>query len=202
MKKISLLCLTMCTFFSISQAQISDRLVPHMGFMYEFITTTLPTSNKRVRDFYNFHIGTYIALLHSNDIVSLGVDPSVNFGFNLFNTGQSVAFDYTVQVPVLLMGRLGASATPYNQQKIGVGVGVGAKYTYFSRHTDPVNKQQAGFLNPVVVGEISFVSRGGPISIRGIFSIADAIGTLTNTNGGDIDNTAFSASGIGLLYGF
>lgn len=190
-----------------SHAQLSDKLVPRMGFMYEFVTFQLPTvAEPNVRDFYNFHLGTFVALAHKNDIVSVGVDPSIHFGFNLFNTGNSVAFDYNVQTPVLAMGRLGAGATPYNQQRFGVGLGIGGQYTFFNRTLINLNKIKAGFFNPIIAGEISFVSRSGPITIRGVFSIADATGALKNTNingaTSTTENTKFGNWGIGLLYGF
>lgn len=202
MKQYFLLAFSLLFFVGTAHAQLSDRLVPRFGFMYEFVRIEAPTGASELEDFYNIHLGTYVVLYHQQDVFSVGIDPSIHAGFNFFNTGTDIAFDYTFQVPVLLMGRVGTGATPYNEQRFGAGLGIGAKYVYFSEHTTIINKKRANFISPVVVGEISFVSRGGPISIRGIFSIADATRDLVNTEFPDIPNTSFSTFGVGLLYGF
>lgn len=186
-------------------AQLADKLVPHMGFMYEIITfqevgsSSPPFSSA----YYTFHLGTYYTLAHSNDIISAGVDGSVNFGINFPTTrDRGTVVTLTTQVPVFLMGRLGANATSYNEQKIGIGAGVGLVYTYFSDVADILtgSKVNAGFFVPAAVVEGSLRSRGGPITARVHFSLSDRTTDL-NFSGGAAP-FKLGNWGIGLIYGF
>ena len=201
-----------CLYFlpHTAAAQLSGRLVNHTGFVYEFTRADPLPANiiANLYDFYTLQIGTYYTLLHTeNDVASLGIDPSLHFGFNFFNTGTNVAFDITTQVPVLLLGRYGALSSPFNSQRFGIGGGIGFKYTYLSKgvginqRTGEVVKERASFVSPMAAAEITFPFQGQLITLRGLFSIATVLSSLRSDLAGSIE-TEFDTFGIGILYGF
>ena len=181
------------------RGQMGDKMVPHLGFMYEIVDLKDPVQNDLSRVFYTFSLGTYYTLGHKNDVVSVGVDPSVNFGFNLVSnaTGSETGLNLVVQVPVFLMGRLGANSTKYNQQKFGIGAGIGGVYTFFR---EGIVKQRSSAVNPSAVAEITFMSGGGPLTIRAHVSLFNPTATLTFPSG-SVDFNEFRTLGFGLIYG-
>ncbi|MDX2250575.1 MAG: hypothetical protein SF052_27585 [Bacteroidia bacterium] len=198
------------------QAQLTDKLVPHMGFMWEFATLEEtpggPTST--LSSFYNFHIGTYYAIAHYNDIFSFGVDPSIQVGLNFVPVSNGSAIytrvNYVIQAPVYLMARVGANSTPYNQQAIGFATGIGASYTFLSQQTGDISlrrKTRNGYTNPSVVAELTILSRGNPLTGRFHFSPFKVNSDLVFKN---VDTKEVVSSftfpmgnwGIGLIYGF
>lgn len=189
------------------QAQIKDKIVPHMGFTYEFVTLATPPVQggevtQSVRNFYTFNIGAYYAAFHKNDVVSIGIEPNVHAGFNLLNLGNKVVADYIIQTPVYLMGRLGANATPFNTQKFGIGAGIGGTYTIFSQQVTLQNRNKAQFFNPTAMVEVTIGSRGSTITGRAHFSLFDIQGKLNNTNGAAARDVNFSNWGLGIIYAF
>ncbi|MEM7658135.1 MAG: hypothetical protein AAF399_18555, partial [Bacteroidota bacterium] len=102
-----------------ASAQLSDRMVPHFGFMLEM--GSLESNRNQGWNYSTLQIGSYISLLHSKDVVSLGIDPSVQLGLNFQGPGTNIL----VQTPVYAMVRVGAGATPYNQQNFGISLGAG-----------------------------------------------------------------------------
>lgn len=181
------------------KAQLGDKMVPHLGFMYEVVDLRDPLREDISRVFYTFSLGTYYTLGHKNDVVSVGIDPSVNFGFNLVSnfSGSETGLNLVVQAPVFLMGRLGANATKYNQQKFGVGAGIGGVYTFFR---EGIVKQRSSAFNPAAMAEITFMSGGGPLTIRGHVSLFNPNATLTFPSG-SVDYNEFRNFGFGLIYG-
>ncbi len=189
-----------------AQAQLSDKLVPHLGFMYEVIDLKQP-QNPGVanlsRFFYTFSVGTYYVFAHQNDVLSFGLDPSLNLGFNFEQNfqGTETGINLVVQAPIFLMGRLGALATKYNQQKFGIGAGIGGNYIFFSEGIR--DRRFTGFA-PSAVVEATILSRGGPLTVRGHFTIANPSATYqsTGSTGRDEEFNSLSAWGVGLIYGF
>ncbi|RMG23174.1 MAG: hypothetical protein D6730_15005 [Bacteroidetes bacterium] len=187
------------------QAQLKDKLVPHAGFMYEFVTiSTIPIPGsdavQTVRSFYTLNLGGYYTLLHKNDVLSLGIEPNVNLGFDLFQLQNKIAFDYMVQAPVFIMGRLGANATPYNQQRWGVGVGIGGTYTLFSQQVTLTNRNKAQFFTPQAMAQLTIGGgHNSSFTIRAHFSLKPIQGMLKNTAGSD-SRVNFSNLGLGLIY--
>ena len=184
-----------------AEAQLSDKLVPHLGFMYQVANF----ENSGVEDrtiFYTINLGTYYTLAHSNDVVSVGIDPSLQFGLNLVGNGY---VNYIIQTPVFLMGRVGANSTAYNEQKIGAGLGIGGNYTYFSQKLDTNTRRNVGFFSPSVVGEVTILSGGSPLTFRAHFSFVDTNSEMKfkRDNGGDsVQEASFGNFGFGLIYGF
>ncbi len=206
MKYIGLFLLILGLSTQSSQAQLKDKLNPHLGFSYEFVTiATKPVAGSEiiqtVRSFYTFNIGAYYSAFHKNDIVSVGFEPNVNVGFNIVNLGNKVALDYIIQTPVYLMGRLGAHATPYNEQRFGIGLGIGGVYSIFSQQVTLQNRNKAQFFNPAAMIEATIGMRSSSVTARAHFALADVESTLKNTAGSD-GQFNFSNWGIGIIYAF
>lgn len=123
-----------CLFAAKAQVSLSD-VTWKGGFMYEFYnlvpTDTLyadylnSTGGPVVLGYYNLMLGGYLPLAHKKDIISAGVESGLQFGIN-FRGG----INYQVQIPLYAMARLGAGSTVYNQQRVGVGVGIGGQFSY------------------------------------------------------------------------
>ena len=185
-----------------SHAQIGDKLVPHMGFMYQMVVLqdTFASASEANIFYYAFNLGTYYTLAHLNDVASVGVDGSVNFGFNFVNTFNGTRINIFTQVPVWLMGRVGANSTSFNQQKIGLGAGIGGHYTFYS---EKFNQQKAGFINPAAMAEATILSRSGTLTVRGHMALSRTESALKSTvSGTEINRLRFGTWGIGLIYGF
>ena len=204
MKKLMLLAclLTLWSFSAKVYAQLSNKVVPHLGFMWEVLTfEDGGCINDDRNSFYTLSVGTYYTLLHKNDVVSLGVDPSVNLGFNLVGEGF---LTYVIQAPVYFMGRLGATATPYNQQKFGVGAGIGFNYTFFSEKVSTIARRNASVVVPTAVFEVTILSGGAPLTGRIHVSLGNANGkmkcNIDNAPGTEV-TTSFGNFGFGLIYG-
>ncbi|RMG68248.1 MAG: hypothetical protein D6722_12060 [Bacteroidetes bacterium] len=154
-------------------------------------------------NFSTLNIGGYYVLAHHKDVVSVGVDPSVQIGLS-FPAGPGV--NIMVQTPVYLMARVGANSTPYNQQALGLSVGVGGNLQYL---TFTGLNRRTTFFAPGAVVEGTLSSRGAPLTFRLHFSPAQPQtlfkytgpdnGTSTNV---DVNYRFSSILGFGLLYGF
>jgi hypothetical protein len=175
-----------------------DRIVPHFGISLEFVTLSeADVQNPGSRDysFYTLGVGAYYVLAHSDDKMSVGVDPTLQFGLQGF-TG---AIDWTLQAPVFLMGRYGAFSTPYNSQNLGIGAGVGVVGSYLSERSG-LDFNQLYFI-PSLVFEVSINPRSGPLTGRIHIPIAKPVYNWESRIGVQ-DRLAFSQLGLGLLYGF
>lgn len=185
------------------QAQLADKLVPHLGFMWEVATyDNGGCLNDQRTSFYTLSLGAYYTLAHTdNDVASVGFDPNVNFGINLVGNGY---ISYVIQAPVFVMGRLGANATTYNQQKIGIGAGLGLNYTYFSQKITTNTRRIAGFAVPAAVVEVTILSGGAPLTGRIHFNLGQTSSDIKcrfDSGGEDLTNTSFGNFGFGLIYG-
>lgn len=149
----------------VSQAQfLAGKIVPHGGFSWEFYTE--PSTGNPVQginipptfaNYYTFGVGAYYVLGHRNDVVSFGVDPNFNFGFRPFQTPDNrLAVNYLIQVPVYVMGRVGAGSTPYNTQALGAGIGIGGIYSYLSELIAIDQRQLIGTVIPAALAEVTW----------------------------------------------
>ncbi len=197
-KNIFVVALFMLASASQLSAQMTDRLVPHFGYMYTLLTMENADfeSAPFPLGFNAISIGTYYTLAQTKDIVSVGLDPNLNFGLNFSNTGN---VNWYLQAPIFVMGRLGANSTSYNTQNIGLGAGLGMITSYMSFKGGPVNVKEL-YSNPAAVIEGTVNSRGSNITGRIMFSLAPAKGT------GDLfaidGNFRTRIFGVGLIYGF
>jgi hypothetical protein len=177
---------------------LRDKLVPHFGFSLEFVTlseTDVPTPGSIDYSFYTLGIGTYYVLAHKDDRMSVGLDPTLQFGLQGF-TG---ALDWTVQAPVFLMGRFGAFATPYNSQSLGIGAGIGFVGSYLAERSR-LDFNQLYFI-PSLMFEVSINPRSGPLTARIHIPISKPVYNWESRIG-ITDRFAFSQLGLGLVYGF
>lgn len=179
---------------TVLQAQ-SDRIQPKIGFMYEFITLKPADSLNRnqtlVLPYYNLFIGGYRSFVSKNDVISLGADAAFQGGIN-FQRGIS----YQLMAPVHIVGKLGAGATSYNTQKVGIAVGAGALPFYMHETritTTPLNKF---FIFPSFMIEATLNTNGGrmtgriqfnPVSLSPVYNLANYDWRAANV-------------GLGLLY--
>ena len=137
-------------------------------------------------------------LIHSNDVYSIGVDPNIH-GAIQFTPGF---LSYMVQVPVFLLARVGAGATPYNEQRFGIGAGIGGNYSYFRTPDANLNEIELGFFAPAAVAEISFKSGGGATYI--LRAHMNLTSPETNIQQDNPQSPQYNMGnfGIGLIYGF
>jgi hypothetical protein len=142
-------------------AQIKDKATFYGGFSYNVVTLTqLNTTGRTSFFYYGLSGGMDYVLLHSNDVVSLGINPnaSASVQFDAFN-----GFSFLGQVPIYLLARAGAGATPYNEQKFGIGAGIGVNSSYMSQRTQDSGggrvKINQNFFNPSAVAEASINTR-------------------------------------------
>jgi hypothetical protein len=152
-----------------SQAQISDKLMPHFGFMYEILSLNGASS----RSFYLANVGAYYLLGQRSDVFSYGIETNVQVGVNPLAIDR-LRLGYLVQVPVYLMARVGANSTPYNEQRVGLGIGVGASFSAYSQYSQlrgVIYSDRGRVLTPEAVAEITINTRGNPLILRGHLSI-------------------------------
>jgi len=155
-------------------AQISDKLIPHFGFMYEYNTASYTTSNGEerrefLRNYYVINVGAYYLLTQKNDIFSVGVEPNLQLGVSPVPISGRLRLGYVVQTPVYAMARVGAGSTPYNQQRVGLGVGIGGSFTtfsYFGAIGQSIVNERGNFIAPGAVVEVTINSRGNPLVLR------------------------------------
>lgn len=193
------------------QAQISDHLLPHMGFMRETISIAPQSAvvpNFQQIDYNALHIGTYYAVGHINDVFSYGVDAALQFGVFPQVINGELKLDGIIQVPLYAMIRLGANSTPYNTQRIGIAAGIGGTYSYMSfRPSVSANQKfKADFLLPDAVFEVTYMSGGNPLTGRLHLGLNTSVFDRKIVNeAGDVlaeDPFLFRGIGWGLIYGF
>ena len=179
----------------------ADRLVPRFGYVLSFLnmTDTFSVSPGQYNFTFNtIQVGTYITLAEHNDWVSVGGDAGLGVGLNF---GANNRVNWQLQVPLMLMGRIGANATVYNEQRLGLGLGIGATGTY-------MNFQGGGFVEkdlwvqPVAAAELNIGTNSSMLTIRGTISIGKQNGELDYTFGGDALPVKGRLVTLGLQYGF
>lgn len=202
--RIMLMALGFMGIVSTADAQLTENLQPHFGFMY--VSNTLvgqgtATGLELNLPFNSVHVGAYYALAQANDFMSVGIDPSLNLGLNF--GGNRI--NWMAQAPVFLMGRIGANATRYNTQKVGFGAGIGASITYLNYAVGEFDTRGA-FVNPSAVIEGTLNTRSGPITGR--LQLGMESGTYTNdiiAPGGFLledQSVRFGTFSLGIIYGF
>lgn len=206
-KQLLILSFLTVTSFQLIHAQISDRLVPHLGYIFTQVNMEGVDEVENGSASYAFNtigIGSYVVLKHHNDFLSVGVDPSLQFGLNFSNQGR---LNWFAQVPVFLMGRIGATATPYNTQKLGLGAGIGVINSYMNyEEVRGLLETKQFFVNPAAMVEATVLMRGSTLTGRVMFSISPSTheGDLFDPNGFFLQDrqAKFGTFGLGLIYGF
>lgn len=147
----------------------SDKMMFHGGFAYQFVTVKAefqPVSARQLNYLYGLTGGMNYILAHSNDQVSIGINPNANLGFSFINTGTSTGVAFLGQVPVFLLARLGANATPYNSTKVGIGAGLGTVFSYWYASASGFNQISEPFYNPSAMAELNIKGRSSDYSLR------------------------------------
>lgn len=184
MRKISFALTILIAFgFSTLQAQISDKIVPHMGFMLEYPQGVVSGTESGVSlpSYYSFNLGAYMALAQKNDIISVGPQASLQLGGNLIPLTNRLRFAYHFQVPVYAMVRVGANSTPYNQQAVGLAVGLGGSFnalSYYANLGSTVGNIRMNYFNPAAVVEVHISTRGQELILRGHTSLLRNVGVV------------------------
>lgn len=190
-----------------AQAQLSDKLMPHFGFMFEQLRlSSTQTQGSIANSFYLLHGGAYYMLGQSRDIFSYGIQPNVHIGVSPILADDGLRLGYMVQVPVYFMARVGANSTPYNQQRLGLALGAGASVTAIRQYYPDLFSDRGTFITPEVAAELTINMRGNPMIIRGHLSVLGSnvnVG-LVDRDGNDVsrnfelDNAVFF--GVGIVY--
>ena len=207
-KKIGLLLAACCFLFVQGRSQLADKATFFGGFTYQIVSMTPQGSPSPWRfPFYGLSLGMDYVLLHSNDQFSLGVNPNGNFSF-IFSSAFGTSL--LAQAPVFLLARAGSGATPYNDQKVGVGAGIGANYTYML-HTTPVYdnlgtylgslRVREGFLAPSAIVELAIKSRFSNYLFRFNWTLMRPTKEVEDLGTSPIP-FRFGAAGLSILYTF
>ncbi|MEO1451938.1 MAG: hypothetical protein AAFV07_20575 [Bacteroidota bacterium] len=201
-------------------AQLSDRMVPRIGFSYEFVRYEVPGATgepvlQTLEDFYNVHVGSYFTLFEHNDIISFGADAALQAGVNFVTLQDRLSgtvqtkVPWVVQIPLFMMAKVGANSTAYNSQAFGVGFGFGAQYNYLSQFgldaSGSILNIRAGFINPSAAVEATLRWRGSPVTARFHFAAIrpESVLSFERTDGSVVEeNLRMGNFGISLLYPF
>lgn len=208
LKKIGVLLVACFIFASQGRAQLADKATFFGGFTYQIVSMTPQGSPSPWRfPFYGLSLGMDYVLLHSNDQFSLGANPNANFSFIFSSTfGTSLL----AQAPVFLLARYGSGSTPYNEQKFGLGAGIGANYTYML-HTTAIYDQNGvyqgslrineGFVAPSAIVELAIKSRFSNYLFRFNWSLMKPTKEVDDLSTQPIP-FRFGAAGLSILYTF
>ncbi len=190
----------------ISKAQLTDKAIFFGGFNYQFVSLTPQGSpSPDLLPFYGFGLGMDYVLLHSNDQISLGINPNTNFSFVFSST---FGLSLMSETPVYLLARLGANATPFNEQKFGIGAGIGASYSYMLLRRTFINqngnatgtlKLDEGWVNPSAIVEVNLKTRFSDYLFRFHWSLAQPTREVE-----ELDNYPyrFGVAGLSIFYTF
>ena len=185
-----------------AQSQLADKATFFGGFGYHIVSTRVPNEPRAFPNFfYGLALGMDYVLLHSNDQVSLGVNPNLNFCFS-FGTFSGVSL--LAQTPVFLLARVGAGATPYNEQKVGIGAGIGVNSSYLLH--DDFNfdrKYRQLFFNPSAVAELTIRTRASDYIFRFNWSLFKPVHEVEPLSGvGPDQELHFGVAGLSIVYSF
>lgn len=178
--------------------QLSSKAVFFGGPTYQFASLTqvgspAPTYSPH----YGLGFGMDYILMHSNDQASIGINPNANICFSFSNL---YGFDFFTSMPVYMLARLGAGSTPYNEQKIGIGGGIGGSFSYLATPVSSGDMLKTSFINPGALAELQFRYRGGNIVLRFNWSLAKSTQNI------ELGNNSFAfrmgVSALSIFYNF
>ncbi len=195
-----------------SQAQISDKIVPHLGFMWEFFQVQEADNSRYgevvIPSYYTFCLGGYYYFAHRNDVMSVGVDATAQVGLNFISPANQFRVNFLGQLPVYLTARLGALSTPYNTQPVGISLGVGGGFNYINTITNTtfgLTNVTGLFVIPQAMLQLTFRGRGSYFTGRIHAPLLPVQTSLNFPNAAGTDTRSpydVSNFGIGVIYGF
>jgi hypothetical protein len=180
----------------------SDKINFHAGFSYEFVTLKVKdnVSDALYPGYAGITAGLHYQLMQSNDVFALTVNPNATFAFTY---SSYYGMNLIAQVPVYLMVRAGANATRYNEQKLGVGLGVGGVFNYIRQGVLTTRGSEIldlPFVQPNVMTEATFSNNGRIYTLRVHWNMVATEEKITLS--GDRIPVLMSNFGFGLVYGF
>ncbi|GIV22415.1 MAG: hypothetical protein N3A68_08600 [Bacteroidia bacterium] len=129
-------------------------------------------------NFWGITVGSnYTYFRTENEVFAAGPGIQVTGAFQFLG---SAGANWMIQVPVYGYVRVGAGATAYNIQRIGLGAGAGLRFTtfqttYTSLSGSYVGKLRQNFINPTAFVDITFnFRRVSPTTIRAYLDILPA----------------------------
>lgn len=157
-----------------------DNLLFKYGYGIEAYSGTANGLAYFQRSYNSFQLDGYYAVKHRNDVVSVGLNSGI--GFSIRPTGLQP--DLLLQVPLRVGVRLGALATRYNQQRIGIGLGGGllgsyARSSFSGSGGSSVTYRSLLYASPDVYADIALNFRNS--SIIGRVHLAP-LAVTTNVN--------------------
>ncbi|MBX3101038.1 MAG: hypothetical protein KF690_00860 [Bacteroidetes bacterium] len=182
----------------------TEKIIPRLGASINVIGITYPDGtgffSSPSLPFYSIAGGAYYAYAHSNDMYSIGLDPSVHLALG-FTSPVSIM----LQTPVFLAARVGQGATRYNESSVGFGLGIGGNFTYARiAYTDMSSGRsstlEAPFLAPAAMAELNLLFNN-PITIRFLINLTKTRQSV-DAGLGLQRQLDFSNWGLGLLYAF
>lgn len=205
MKKIGFALVMLLMVAGTTQAQLKDKATFFGGFTYQIIGMTPQGEPAPWRfPFYGLGLGMDYVVLHSNDQFSLGLNPNAHFSF-IFSSAFGTSL--LAQAPVFALARVGNGATPYNEQKVGFGAGIGLNYTYMYHTASVVDRSNniyfirinEGFIAPSAIVEFSLKSRFSDYLFRFNWSLLRPTREVEGFN-----NLPFrlGAAGLSIMYSF
>jgi hypothetical protein len=196
-KKITFVLALLCLVGLQLQAQFAEKATFFGGMTYQFIgITPLGSPQPTYASLYGLGAGMDYVLLHSNDVVSLGVNPNVNLCLQ-FSSYYGLSF--FGNVPVYMLARVGAGATKFNEQKVGIGAGIGGSYSYLYSNSGS-GALSTSFINPGAIVEFALRTRASNYLFRFNWSLLKPTRTL------EYGTSSFDARvgvlGLGIFYNF
>lgn len=140
-----------------------------------------------------------------DDFLAVGPGAQVTGAFQFLGRSGT---NWMIAVPVYVHAHLGAGATAYNVQRLGLGIGAGLRFvsfqlTYTSLAGNYVGKLRQTYLNPTAFVDLTFnLRRVSPTTLRLYF---DLLPSRRNTDIlGSIDPVPldFHTIGVALVYSF
>lgn len=182
-------------------AQLADKAKFFGGMTYQFIgITPVGAPSPTYSSLYGLGIGMDYVLLHSNDAVSLGINPNANVCLQFSSYYGLSVF---ANAPLYLLARVGSGATPFNEQKFGIGAGIGGSYSYLLTTVNAGGSNslfKTGFLNPGAIVEMSIKARSSNYLLRFNWSLSRP--TRLVEVGSQTFPVRMGVLGIGIFYNF
>jgi hypothetical protein len=154
-------------------------------------------------DFSGVGLGAnYIYYRDADDFFAVGPGAQVTGAFQFLGSFGS---NWMIQVPVYGFARIGAAATPYNQQRLGASIALGMRYTAFQTiYTTPsgyVGRLKQNFINPTAIVELTFnFRRTLPTTLRFYMDILPARRNTEIYGSFDPVPLDYRAVGVGIYY--
>lgn len=193
-KKIVVLFSLLLFLVTLGKSQFAEKATFHGGITYQFVGfSQVGSPVPSLAYVYGVGAGMNYVLAHSNDVVSLGINPNANLCFQLSSYS---GLTFLGSVPAYMLARLGAGATPFNEQKFGIGAGIGGSASYFTSTGGP----RTFFFNPGAVAELSLRTRGSNYLFRFNWSLMRQTKEVDFGNGPR--DYSIGLTGISIFYTF